>query len=169
MQLCPLRRTVTAPGARAVRAPGQGHAPGLTTAAKLQLSNPGARRVRRSPVKTGRRARDPHYEREKRRYEEPLPSREYVLDVLIEAGVPVPEDELAEMLEIKTGERIAFQRRLDVDGARVAVRRGDAGRGRHGAERSGGQPAGHDGCEKSLHIPLKEHPRSGSHAGDVLV
>ena len=79
---------------------------------KRQSKTGPARRVRRTPTKTGRRARDPHYEREAKRYEEPLPSREYVLEVLVEAGVPVPEDELAEMLEIKTGERIAFQRRL---------------------------------------------------------
>src|SRR4051812_1183743 len=71
-----------------------------------------ARRVRRSPVKTGGRGRDPHYERERARYEEPLPSREYILEVLYEQGVPVPEDELAALLEIKPAERIGFQRRL---------------------------------------------------------
>ena len=71
-----------------------------------------ARRVRRTPTKTGRRSRDPHYERELGRYEEPLPSREYILATLEEQGVPVAEDDLAELLEIKATERTAFQRRL---------------------------------------------------------
>src|SRR4051812_25919062 len=71
-----------------------------------------SRRVARSPTKTSRRSRDPHYERERARYDEPLPSREYILEVLCEQGVPVPEDELAELLEIKPDERVAFERRL---------------------------------------------------------
>jgi ribonuclease R len=71
-----------------------------------------SRRVRRTPTKTGRRARDPHYERERKRYDEPLPSREYILEVLHEQGVPVSEDELASLLEVKSSERSAFQRRL---------------------------------------------------------
>ena len=68
--------------------------------------------MRRSPTATGRRARDPHYEREKKRYDEPLPSREHILDTLHEQGVPVAEDELVELLEVKRTERNAFQRRL---------------------------------------------------------
>jgi ribonuclease R len=87
-----------------------------------------ARRVRRTPTKTGRRSRDPHYERERERYEEPLPSREYILEVLYEQGVPVPEEELAELLEIKGSERIAFQRRLSAmerDGEVIRNRRND--------------------------------------------
>src|SRR5688500_17837676 len=79
---------------------------------KRQQRTGPSRRVRRSPVKTGRRARDPHYERERSKYDEPLPSREYILQVLNEQGVPVPEDELAELLEVKPEERTAFQRRL---------------------------------------------------------
>jgi ribonuclease R len=71
-----------------------------------------ARRVRRTATNTGRRARDPHYERERARYDDPLPSREYILEVLYEQGVPVPEEELAALLEIKEGERTAFERRL---------------------------------------------------------
>src|SRR5689334_911407 len=71
-----------------------------------------ARRVRRSPTKTGRRSRDPQYERERERYDEPLPSRELILEVLHEKGVPVPEDELSTLLEVKRSERTAFQRRL---------------------------------------------------------
>lgn len=85
------------------------------------------RKVRRSPAKAGRRARDPHYAREAERYDEPLPSREFVLELLHEQGVPVPEDELAELLEIKGGERSAFQRRIaamERDGELMRNRRG---------------------------------------------
>ena len=86
-----------------------------------------SRRVRRAPTKTGRRSRDPHYERERTRYDEPLPSREYILDVLDEQGVPVSEDDLAALLEIKDEERIPFQRRLaamERDGEIMRNRRG---------------------------------------------
>ncbi|MGZ8230481.1 MAG: ribonuclease R [Burkholderiales bacterium] len=71
-----------------------------------------ARRVSRTPTKTGRRTRDPFYERERTRYDEPLPSREYILETLYEQGVPVEEDDLARLLEVKRDERQAFQRRL---------------------------------------------------------
>jgi ribonuclease R len=71
-----------------------------------------ARRVRRAPTATGRRRRDPFYERERLRYEEPLPSREFILDTLYEQGVPVDEDDLARLLDVKRAERHAFQRRL---------------------------------------------------------
>jgi ribonuclease R len=84
--------------------------------------------VARSPTKTGKRARDPNYERELERYEEPLPSREYILDTLHEQGVPVPEDELGTLLEIKKDERTAFQRRINAmerDGEVMRNRRGD--------------------------------------------
>ena len=70
------------------------------------------RRVRRTPTQTGRRSRDPHVERERTRYEEPLPSREYILDILHEQGVPVDEQTLVQLLEVKRDERNAFQRRL---------------------------------------------------------
>jgi ribonuclease R len=87
-----------------------------------------AQRVKRSPTKNGRRSRDPHFARELERYDEPLPSREYILEVLTEHGVPMSEDELAELLEIKPDERTAFQRRLaamERDGEAMRNRRGD--------------------------------------------
>jgi ribonuclease R len=68
--------------------------------------------VRRAPTKTGRRSRDPYYARERERYEEPLPSREYILETLHEQGVPVQEEDLAKLLGVKPTERGAFQRRL---------------------------------------------------------
>jgi ribonuclease R len=79
---------------------------------KRQRAAPPPRRVRRAPTKTGRRARDPYYERERKRYHEPLPSREHILSTLHEEGVPVPEHALLELLEIARDERSAFQRRL---------------------------------------------------------
>jgi ribonuclease R len=71
-----------------------------------------ARRVRRTPTKTSRRRNDPFYERERARYAEPIPSREYILNMLNEQGVPVPEEELAQLLDVARGERQALQRRL---------------------------------------------------------
>jgi ribonuclease R len=59
-----------------------------------------------------RRAGDPHYEREARRYEHPVPSREYILETLNRRGVPVPEPELEGLLHIAPAERDAFARRI---------------------------------------------------------
>ncbi len=58
------------------------------------------------------RLADPFYEREIERYESPLPSREYILQLLTEAGCPVEADALAEQLHITDDERELFQRRL---------------------------------------------------------
>lgn len=58
------------------------------------------------------RLADPFYEREIERYESPLPSREYILQLLTEAGCPVDADAFAEQLKITDDERELFQRRL---------------------------------------------------------
>ena len=58
------------------------------------------------------RSNDPHLEREQSRYEHPLPSREYVLQVLLEQGVPVAEDRLAQLLAVAPHELDSFVRRL---------------------------------------------------------
>ncbi|MFO7541869.1 MAG: ribonuclease R [Thiobacillus sp.] len=58
------------------------------------------------------RLADPFYEREIERYESPLPSREYVLQLLSEAGAPVDVDVFAQQLVITEAERDLFQRRL---------------------------------------------------------
>jgi ribonuclease R len=55
---------------------------------------------------------DPHAEREARRYEVPLPSREYIMQALAAEGVPVEEKELARLLGIKRGEAELLGRRL---------------------------------------------------------
>ena len=58
------------------------------------------------------RLADPFYERETERYESPLPSREYILQLLTEAGCPVDADAFAEQLHITEAEHDLFQRRL---------------------------------------------------------
>jgi ribonuclease R len=58
------------------------------------------------------RASDPYLEREQSRYENPLPSREYILELLLEQGVPVSAEKLASLLAIAPEEATAFDRRL---------------------------------------------------------
>ncbi len=58
------------------------------------------------------RQQDPHLEREKQRYDNPLPSREFVLKVLADAGAPLEVDVLVQMLDITPPERAFFERRL---------------------------------------------------------
>ncbi|MBK6631965.1 MAG: ribonuclease R [Betaproteobacteria bacterium] len=74
------------------------------------------------------RKRDPHYEREAGKYENPLPSREFVLVTLTERGVPLSFDELADLLDVKAQEFDAFSRRLGAMGREGQImqnRRGD--------------------------------------------
>ena len=58
------------------------------------------------------RKNDPHFEREKKTYEQPLPSREYILQILEEQGKPVSAGELCVLLDICDDEFEMFQRRL---------------------------------------------------------
>lgn len=55
---------------------------------------------------------DPYYEREKTRYEHPLPSREYILQILKQQGIPVAECALHKLLSITKKEGELFNRRL---------------------------------------------------------
>ncbi len=55
---------------------------------------------------------DPYLERERETYEHPLPSREYILQLLAEKGVPVEQDELCALLLIEHHEEELFLRRL---------------------------------------------------------
>ena len=73
-----------------------------------QAREKGSRAPSVSPV----RAADPFVERERLRYAEPLPSREYILQTLTEQGVPVSEDRLQSLLEISADEHVMFSRRL---------------------------------------------------------
>ena len=58
------------------------------------------------------RPKDPHREREAARYENPIASRELILQTLSDAGVPLTDAELAQRLAITRDEREAFERRL---------------------------------------------------------
>jgi ribonuclease R len=58
------------------------------------------------------RRADPFFERESARYEFPLPSREYVSQILADEGRPLGFAELTELLDIAGSEREMFQRRL---------------------------------------------------------
>lgn len=62
--------------------------------------------------KNNLRLQDPHLEREREQYEHPLPSREFILQILTEQGGPVDEDELLHLLHIEPHEEDLFARRL---------------------------------------------------------
>src|SRR5438034_5926232 len=73
------------------------------------------------------RATDPHREREASRYEHPIASREFILQTLAEAGVPLTDEELAQRLAIEPSERDAFERRvaaMERDGQILRNRKG---------------------------------------------
>ena len=74
------------------------------------------------------RRADPQLERELNKYDYPLPSREYILQTLQEAGVPLPFERLSETLDVAPHETPDFQRRLGAmarDGQLMQNRRGD--------------------------------------------
>ena len=58
------------------------------------------------------RRNDPHFDREVAKYEHPLPSRQYVLQVQEEQGKPVSFDELSTLLDIHLQDSEMFLRRL---------------------------------------------------------
>jgi len=58
------------------------------------------------------RKSDPHFHREAAKYEQPLPSREYILSIVEDQGKPVSFDELCVLLDIHKHEYDMFQRRL---------------------------------------------------------
>jgi len=58
------------------------------------------------------RLQDPFLQREREQYENPLPSREFVLQILTEHGAPVADEELLDILHIEKDEEDLFSRRL---------------------------------------------------------
>jgi ribonuclease R len=77
---------------------------------------------------TNLRSRDPHFKRERDRYGHPLPSREFILDVLERQGAPLTPARLMQLLDIETAEEPLFQRRLTAmerDGQLLFNRKGD--------------------------------------------
>ncbi len=73
------------------------------------------------------RDQDPYLEREKTRYETPLPSREFVLQVLKKQGIPTAEKALQKLLGITKKEHEVFGRRLT-----AMIRAGQVFRNRKG-------------------------------------
>ena len=65
------------------------------------------------------RDNDPEIDREILLYENPIPSRELILQVMSEHGVPINKDELIDILEINNNEITFFEKRL-----RAMVRQG---------------------------------------------
>ncbi len=72
------------------------------------------------------RERDPFLEREQTRYEKPLPSREFILQILEQQGAPVTESRLFRLLDIEEIEEPLMLRRLaamERDGQLIRNRR----------------------------------------------
>ena len=70
---------------------------------------------------------DPFLERERAQYKHPLPSREYILQLLAEHGVPVAEEDMRGQLHIEADEAELFTRRLSAmerDGQIMRNRKG---------------------------------------------
>ena len=73
------------------------------------------------------REKDPYLEREKQRYAHPLPSREWIIELLEQKGVPTKIEALAHELSITEDEYEFFERRLKAmarDGQVLINRRG---------------------------------------------
>jgi ribonuclease R len=97
------------------------------------------------------RRRDPYLERELKRYEQPLPSREYILQILEEQGQPVSFDEVFVLLDIEKSENDAFQRRL-----RAMEREAQLMRNRKGVHPSRARQPDcrtHRGASRRLRLP----------------
>ncbi|ADL55283.1 ribonuclease R [Gallionella capsiferriformans] len=62
--------------------------------------------------KNNLRLQDPFLEREREQYEHPLPSREFILQILTEHGAPMHDDDLLDLLLIERDEEDLFSRRL---------------------------------------------------------
>ena len=58
------------------------------------------------------RSSDPYLNREKENYQNPIPSRELILEVMNDHGVPIPKKELIKKLEITKDEYPFFEKRI---------------------------------------------------------
>ena len=81
-----------------------------------------------STKKHSSRNNDPHAGREAAQYETPLPSRELVLQVLSDQGVPLSVEQVYTLLDIGDSERDNFNKRLN-----AMEREGQIMRNRKGA------------------------------------
>ncbi len=100
------------------------------TAAESMLAAEPKKRVSKKvagPALSKIRRADPFLERELQKYEYPLPSREYILQILTDRGVPMTGEDLADALDITPEESDVFARRLGAmerDGQMMRNRRG---------------------------------------------
>lgn len=74
--------------------------------------NSGRSAHKKKPAVSAVRRADPFYERESASYDNPLPSREYVLQTLTEQGRPLRAEPLARSLDVTDEEMPFFERRL---------------------------------------------------------
>tara|TARA_B100000035_G_scaffold315448_1_gene336322 strand:+ start:8498 stop:10669 length:2172 start_codon:yes stop_codon:yes gene_type:complete len=63
-------------------------------------------------TKLNKRSKDPFFKRESEKYVHPIPSREYILDVMKNYGTPIKKNELIKLLRIKKSEEEALTHRL---------------------------------------------------------
>ncbi len=71
---------------------------------------------------------DPYQKREAQKYDNPIPSREYIMQLLDEAGQPITRNQIAEMLDIHDEDQLEALRRrmraMERDGQVIFNRRG---------------------------------------------
>ena len=110
----PRRRPAAKPAQEAARADA---APSVPPGDPLGPAQAPAKRAPRSAPKSARetssRDKDPNRQREAKKYENPIPSREFILDTLTAHGAPLAFAEIAAALELTTEpDLIALERRL---------------------------------------------------------
>ena len=75
--------------------------------------------------------KDPHAQREAQNYSQPIPSREYIIEMLQEQGVPLNRHQIAQALDLRSdADKEALRRRLramERDGQIIRNRRGGYG------------------------------------------
>ena len=62
--------------------------------------------------KSNKRSKDPFFKRESQKYAHPIPSREFILDVMKKYGTPIKKNELIKLLRIKKSEEEPLTHRL---------------------------------------------------------
>ena len=63
-------------------------------------------------TKSNKRSKDPFFKRESQKYAHPIPSREFILDVMKKYGTPIKKNELIKLLRLKKSEEEALTHRL---------------------------------------------------------
>ena len=63
-------------------------------------------------TKSNKGSKDPFFKRESQKYAHPIPSREFILDVMKKYGTPIKKNELIKLLRLKKSEEEALTHRL---------------------------------------------------------